>query len=321
MRVYHRRVAIHSETARPPSVMRRTWAGLTSARGVRWVTGVTMALLWVIIPSGGIVRLTGSGLGCTDWPLCENTSVIPAMDANAWIEYTNRMLSGVVMLVAVISAVVVMLARGTGLSTRVAAVVAAAATIGQVPLGAVTVYFELHPLLVASHFVLSLLALGAGVIAFLGADDVARGVRRALAAPAGWLAAVGAVALVTTLITGVLTTSAGPHSGDPDVVTRYGTLDAAAYWHVRAVILLGIVAIAVAVLARRRRADRGLLVPALLFIPLFIAQVIIGEVQWRTQLPWEVVVFHVGVAGLVWGVGVAALWRLARPITPGSTSA
>ena len=63
------------------------------------------------------------------------------------------------------------------------------------------------------------------------------------------------------------------------------------------------------------------MVPALLFIPLFIIQVIIGEVQWRTQLPWEVVVFHVGVAGLVWGVGVAALWRLARPITRESAPA
>ena len=280
-----------------------------------------MALLWVIIPSGGIVRLTDSGLGCTDWPLCENTSVIPAMDANAWIEYTNRMLSGVVMVFAVLAAVVVLSSRATGRSTRIAAVVAAAATVGQVPLGAVTVYFELHPLLVASHFLLSLVALGGGVIAFLGADDVVRRVRRAFTAAAGWLAALGAVALITTLTSGVLTTSAGPHSGDPEVIKRYGSLDAAAYWHVRAVILLGVVGLIIAIVARRRRDDRGFMVPALLFIPLFIIQVIIGEVQWRTQLPWEVVVFHVGVAGLVWGVGVAALWRLARPITRESAPA
>ena len=280
-----------------------------------------MVLLWVIIPSGGIVRLTDSGLGCTDWPLCENTSVIPAMDANAWIEYTNRMLSGVVMAFAVLAAIVVMVSRVTGLSTRIAAIVAATATVGQVPLGAVTVYFELHPLLVASHFVLSLVALGAGVIAFLGADDVVRRVRRAFSSGATWLAAIGALALITTVTTGVLTTAAGPHSGDPEVIKRYGSLDPAAYWHVRAVILLGVVGLIIAVLARKRRDDRGFMVPALLFIPVFIAQVIIGEVQWRTQLPWEVVVFHVGVAGLVWGVGVAALWRLARPITPGSAPA
>ena len=310
-----------SDTSPPQGRFRRGWRALTSAKGVRWLAGVAMALLWIIIPSGGIVRLTDSGLGCTDWPLCENTSVIPAMDANAWIEYTNRMLSGVVMLTVVLSAIVIAASRYTTVGTRVAAIIAAVATVGQVPLGAITVYFELHPLLVASHFVLSLVALGAGVIAFLGADDVMRGVRRAAARGAAWLAALGALALSTTLVTGVLTTSAGPHSGDPDVIKRYGSLDAAAYWHVRAVIVLGVVGIIIAILARTRRADRGFVVPALLFIPLFVAQVIIGEVQWRTQLPWEVVVFHVGVAGLVWGVGVAALWRLARPVTAGSPPA
>jgi cytochrome c oxidase assembly protein subunit 15 len=288
---------------------------------VRGITGIAMALLWVIIPSGGFVRLTASGLGCTDWPLCENTSVIPAMDVNAWIEYTNRMLSGVVMLAAVLSAIVVMASRTTGAATRVASVIAAVATVGQVPLGAVTVVFELHPLLVASHFLLSLVALAGGVIAFLGADDVVRTVRRAFSTGAAWLGAIGALALITTLVSGVLTTTAGPHSGDPAVIERYGSLDAAAYWHVRAVILLGVVAIVIAIVARARRSDRGLLIPALLFIPLFSVQVIIGEVQWRTQLPWEVVVFHVGVAGLVWGVGVAALWRLARPLTGDSSPA
>lgn len=277
-----------------------------------------MVLLWIIIPSGGIVRLTASGLGCTDWPLCENTSVIPAMDANAWIEYTNRLLSGVVMLVAVLAAIVAASSRVATTATRIAAIIAAVATVGQVPLGAVTVVFELHPLLVASHFLLSLVALAAGVISFTGASDMARGIRRAIDSRSAWLAALGALALITVLVSGVLTTSAGPHSGDPEVIERYGTLDTAAYWHVRAVILLGIVGVIIAVVARGRRSDRGLMLPALWFIPLFIAQVVIGEVQWNLQLPWQVVVFHVAVAGLVWGVGVAALWRLARPVTSAS---
>ncbi len=280
-----------------------------------------MGLLWAIIPSGGIVRLTGSGLGCTDWPLCENTSVIPAMDANAWIEYTNRMLSGGVMLVAILSAIVALSSRAAGAGTTIPAVIAAVATIGQVPLGAVTVVFDLHPLLVSSHFVLSLVALAAAVIAFLGTDDVMRGVRRAIRPGVGWLALIGAVSLITTLVTGVLTTSAGPHSGDPAVIHRYGQLDGAAYWHVRAVILLGVVVIIIALVTRARGPDRGFLIPALAFIPLFALQVVIGEVQWRNQLPWEIVVFHVSVAGLVWGTGVAALWRLARPVTSGSAPA
>ncbi|MGA0068932.1 MAG: COX15/CtaA family protein, partial [Miltoncostaeaceae bacterium] len=245
-------MSTHPETAPPTGGLGRAWARLTSPQGVRWITGIAMVLLWVIIPSGGIVRLTDSGLGCTDWPLCENTSVIPAMDANAWIEYTNRMLSGVVMAFAVLAAIVVILSRATSGGTRAAAIVAAVATVAQVPLGAVTVVFELHPLLVGSHFLLSLVALGAGVIAFLGADDVVRGVRRAVAAASGWLAFLGVAALATTLTTGVLTTAAGPHSGDPDVTHRIGSIDAAAYWHVRAVIVLGVVGLIIAFGADQR---------------------------------------------------------------------
>ncbi len=305
----------HSDTDPSTIGFRRGWRALTSARGVHRLTGIAMALLWLIIPSGGIVRLTGSGLGCTDWPLCENTSVIPAMDANAWIEYTNRILSGVVMIVVLITSIVVVASRASAVAPRIAAVVAAVATVGQVPLGAVTVYFDLHPLLVSAHFALSLVALAAGTVAFLGAGDVVRGIRRVRAAGAAWLAALGALALITTVVTGVLTTASGPHSGDPDVITRYGTLDTAVYWHVRAVILLGIVGIVVAIMGRSRRADPGFLLPALCFIPLFAAQVTIGEVQWYLHLPWTIVVLHVAVAGLVWAVGVAALWRLARPIT------
>ena len=274
-----------------------------------------MALLWIIIPSGAVVRLTGSGLGCTDWPLCDAGGIIPASNHHAWIEYSNRMFSGVIMVVVVITAVVAYFAVGAGRRTRIAATVAAVATVGQVPLGAVTVVFDLHPLLVASHFILSLVALAAGVVTFLESDDLARGIRRAFTTPTSWLAALWAAALGTVVVTGVLVTAAGPHSGDPEVVKRFGVLDDAAYVHVRAVVALLIVGIIVGWLIRGRRADRGLMVPALWFIPFFIAQVVIGEVQWRTQLPIEWVIAHVSTAGIVWGLGMAIAWRVARPIT------
>lgn len=274
-----------------------------------------MALLWIIIPSGAVVRLTGSGLGCTDWPLCDAGGIIPASNHHAWIEYSNRMFSGVIMVVVVITAVVAYFAVGAGRRTRIAATVAAVATVGQVPLGAVTVVFDLHPLLVASHFILSLVALAAGVVTFLESDDLARGIRRAFTTPTSWLAALWAAALGTVVVTGVLVTAAGPHSGDPEVVKRFGVLDDAAYVHVRAVVALLIVGIIVGWLIKGRRADRGLMVPALWFIPFFIAQVVIGEVQWRTQLPIEWVIAHVSTAGIVWGLGMAIAWRVARPIT------
>lgn len=291
------------------------WAAITSTRGFRRLAALDVALLWLIIPSGGIVRLTGSGLGCTDWPLCDNGGIIPAWQAHAWIEYTNRIASAVVMAFAVIVAIAALRAVGGTRATAVAATTAAVATVGQVPLGAVTVIFDLHPLLVASHFVLSLVALAAGVIAFLGADDVVKGITRRCASRWAVLAGLAAAALIATLVTGVLTTAAGPHSGDPKVIMRFGVLDDAAYVHVRAVIALLIVAVVVAWEIWRRRGNRDLVVPALLFIPCFAAQAVIGEIQWRNQLPWQIVVVHVAVAGLVWGTGIATAWRLARPLT------
>lgn len=294
--------------------VRGVWAAMTSTRGFRRIAALNVALLWLIIPSGGIVRLTGSGLGCTDWPLCDNGGIIPAWEANAWIESTNRVASGVVMAFAVIVAVAAFRAVGRTHATSVAATIAAVATVGQVPLGAVTVIFDLHPILVGSHFVLSLVALAAGVIAFLGADDVLKGITRRCSGRWTVLAGLAATALSATLVTGVLTTAAGPHSGDSAVIRRFGVLDDAAYVHVRAVIALLIVAVVVAWGIWRRRGDRDLVVPALLFIPLFAAQVVIGEIQWRNELPWQIVVAHVAVAGLVWGTGIATAWRIARPL-------
>ena len=66
---------------------------------------VALALLWVIVPSGAVVRLTASGLGCPDWPLCDG-GVVPASAAHAWIEYSNRLLSGIVGIVVVLTWVV-----------------------------------------------------------------------------------------------------------------------------------------------------------------------------------------------------------------------
>ncbi len=295
--------------------IRRAWGAITSPPGFRWVAGIVVVLLWLIIPSGGVVRLTGSGLGCTDWPLCNAGGIVPASNHHAWIEFSNRMFSGVIMVLVVLAAVLVFFARDSTLAARIGLVVAAVATVGQIPLGAVTVIFDLHPLLVASHFLLSLVALAGGVVAYLESADVAAGVRRAFAKGAAWLAVLWTAALCTTVVTGVLVTSAGPHSGDPKVVKRFGMLDDAAYVHFRAVVALLIVGVIVAWLIRGRRADRGLIVPALWFIPFFVAQVAIGEVQWRNQLPWQVVVAHVTVAGIVWGLGSAIAWRLARPIT------
>jgi cytochrome c oxidase assembly protein subunit 15 len=277
------------------------------------LTLALLVLLWVIVPSGAVVRLTASGLGCPDWPLCDG-GVVPAQAGHAAIEYTNRLLSGVVVAVAVATWLV---ARGLrdappALSRWPAAVALAAAA--QAPLGAVTVLSGLHPLAVGSHFLLSMAALAGGTLLALRAGDWAAGRERGWDRRRGPLAAAVALGAAAVLSTGVVVTAAGPHSGDDDVTARFGDLLLAVRVHVRvAVAFAALAVVLVAWLWREGGVDRLTARLAALALPLVALQIGLGEYQYRNGLPWEVVVIHVSLAALVWAVIVAACWGVARP--------
>jgi heme a synthase len=270
------------------------------------LTLVTLALLWVIVPSGAVVRLTASGLGCPDWPLC-NGGVVPAQAGHALIEYSNRLLSGVVVAAAVLTWVVARRLPGRPAALRRWAGAVALTSALQAPLGAVTVLTGLHPLAVGSHFLLSMIALACGTVLALSARDRARGVERAWDRRRGPLAAIVAVAAAVVLVTGAVVTAAGPHSGDDDVTERFGDLLLAIRVHVRAAVVFSLLALVlVAWVWREGGADRLTRRLALAAVPLIAIQIGLGEYQYRNGLPWEVVVLHVSTAALVWAVIVAA---------------
>jgi len=300
-------------TASPEADARRLLAPLRTASGFRTLTLVAVAALWAIVPSGAIVRLTGSGLGCPDWPLCDG-SVVPAAAGHAWIEFTNRAFSALVMGVAVLTWIAARRLPGRPAALRRWSAVIAAATVGQVPLGAVTVYFDLHPALVSSHFLLSMVALGAGTVLYLSARDAAAGASRAWNARQGPLAGAAALALGVALVTGVLVTAAGPHSGDTDVTLRYGDFRDALYIHVRAAVAFAVLAVVLtAWLWREGGVDRLTRRLALADAPLILLQIGVGEYQFRNGLPWQVVAVHVSLAALVWALTVAVALGVARP--------
>ena len=274
---------------------------------------VSLAGLVVIFPSGALVRLTDSGLGCPDWPGCHG-EVIPPLSGHAWIEYSNRILSAIVVLIAVVAWVSALRMPGAPRRLRRWAAVPAVAGLLQGPLGGLTVVFDLHPLLVSSHFLLSIAALGGGTLLALAARDHAEHRRRGSDPRRALLAAATVLALSAVIVTGVLVTAAGPHSGDPNVVRRLGTLADAAAVHVRVVIAFCLLALALGVwLIRRRPRDPLTMRLAALFLPLLALQIGLGEYQYRNRLPWEVVLVHVTVAGAVWTCGVAIAWLAARP--------
>ena len=270
-------------------------------------------LLWFILLSGGLVRLTGSGLGCPDWPLCDG-GVVPAAGYHQVIEYTNRLASAFILLVTVLTYLTARRVANATPGLRGYALSAMTMSIMQVPLGGLTVLTALHPLMVASHFLLSIAALTMAVLLVITNDDHRNGRTRATDRRRGPFAGLAALALLAAIVTGVLVTAAGPHSGDDDVLKRFGDLEAAAWLHVRAVAVLVVLMVVLAVWTRREpptdpRANRAVGT----FLTLLTIQIVIGEVQYRHGLPWQVVVAHVAFAGLVWMAGVTLAWRVGRP--------
>jgi cytochrome c oxidase assembly protein subunit 15 len=166
---------------------------------------------------------------------------------------------------------------------------------------------------VGSHFLLSMVALGSGTVLALRARDSRAGVERRWDRRRGPLAGAVALATAVVLVTGAVVTAAGPHSGDDDVIERFGDLLLATRVHVRAVVVFAALAVVlVAWVWREGGADRLTRRLALLALPLIALQMTLGEYQYRNGLPWEVVVFHVTVAALLWAVVVAACWGVAR---------
>lgn len=282
-----------------------------SARTFRSAAAIALAALFLVVVTGATVRLTGSGLGCENWPRCGDT-VLPAKDFNAYVEFGNRVV-GVGVGVATLFAALAAWRAGVRGRLFAAALGLPFLVLAQGILGGITVVYELHPLIVMGHFLLSLAAIALAIVVVLGADDHVQ--RRASAELPGWLRLLGLAlvpAALVLVVSGTLVTAAGPHSGGEDI-QRFGNLEDAIYLHVRATAVFGVgfVVVLAALFRRRARAGRESAAAAALFL-LLILQMVVGEVQWRSQLPWWLVLVHVLLATAVWAMVVALAVFLGR---------
>jgi cytochrome c oxidase assembly protein subunit 15 len=283
------------------------------------IAAASAVSLYAIILSGAAVRLTGSGLGCDGWPGCEEGSFFPATDHHALIEFSNR---AVAIFPLTLTLVAWLAARRTpGLPRWVAWVAAFTflGTVGQAPLGRVTIVLDLHPLMVMAHFLLALVVLAGGIVVALEGWSALRGRSEPLVPP--WLRLVGlvlAAACAVLVVTGAFSTAAGPHPGDAADIDRFWSLLDAVWLHVRATAVFGVsFLVLLAWLARNRHEVGRLLQLALGLLALLLVQMAIGEIQWRNELPWGLVLAHVALAAAIWAwtVGlVAALWRPPAPL-------
>ena len=294
-------------------------ARTVSARTYLRIAATSTFALFLVITSGAFVRLTGSGLGCENWPRCGDKPY-PEQGFHAFVEFGNRMvaLAGIVL-----TLVTVLASRRTeGLSGwgRWAALGAFLVAVAQIPMGGITIALDLHPLAVMTHFLLGLAAFGLALIATLEAWSLRDG--RASAAGPRWLrlfvTCAGLPACVALVVTGAVATASGPHPGSSDEVERLGIgIVDTVYVHVRVAAAFGIGVLVVGwLLWRIRDAYPGLVRVWGGLLAVLVAQAILGEVQYRNALPWGLVLVHVALAASIWAFSLALAFALWRPPAP-----
>lgn len=258
-----------------------------------------------IIVTGGAVRLTGSGLGCSTWPLCEPGSFTPefhsAMSIHPIIEFGNRTLTGVLGIIAVAVLLLVWTDVSRSSSYRLLGWAPLGGVVVQALIGGITVLLHLHPAVVGFHFLVSaaLVWVSAYLLYRHGEGD---------AAPAGVVdpgtRVVGRVLATLSaplLVLGVLATGSGPHGGDDDIAYRFA-LDPALISKVHAasvwLFLIVLVVLAVRVL---RQADAPVRArkAVVVLVAVTLLQGLIGYVQYFTGLPVILVAAHMLGAGLL----------------------
>lgn len=282
-----------SASARPTSLLNGFPA---PDRGfVQWWTMATLVANAVIIFTGGLVRLTGSGLGCPTWPRCSDNSFVPhaELGVHGIIEFSNRMLTYVLIAVVVATFVVVWRWAASSRSLRWHAGLIAAGVPFQGVIGGISVLTDLNPWVVGLHLVLSLVLVSTSTWLVLRV----RPTDRATSPVAARRMALAAYALSWVVVyLGTVVTGSGPHAGDANA-PRNG-LDPALWSHVHAsgVYLLIAVTLAAVVLAR----GTGFFRAAVALLVVELAQGLIGFVQYVTDLPVALVAAHlVGAAVLV----------------------
>ena len=256
--------------------------------------------------------MTGSGLGCEGWPGCEEGAFFPEADHHAFVEFGNRVFG---IFPITLSILVAWFARRRTRWVFLTALGVAVLTVAEAPLGLATIRYDLPPGIVIVHFLLALLALGGAVVVALEALREERGSAAiTVASDLRWAGVALVAACLGLVVTGTLSTAAGPHSGDADVVERLWHLDDAVYLHVRITAVFGCAFLFVlGLLAARRRLAPRLFRFALALLVVLLVQMAVGEFQWRLELPWGIVAVHVALAAAVWALTVALVHMLWRP--------
>lgn len=271
-----------------------------SPTAYRRITLFALLALAFIVVTGASVRLTGSGLGCSDWPTCEENQFVAPLEYHAMVEFVNRTITGLVSLAVVLAVLGSFLRRPRRRDLTWWSLGLVAGVIGQIVLGAIVVKSELAPVSVIGHFLLSTVLLWNAVVLHERAGHAGT---PGVPTVAGRVVGLGRTMVATTLavtVAGTVVTATGPHGGDEHAqrlpldigeVTRIHTL---LVW-----LLLGLTLGALWT-AHRSQPPRAVVQRGRVLVAAIVVQGAIGYAQYFTGVPPLLVGLHVLGSIVVW---------------------
>jgi heme a synthase len=288
----------------PPQTAPRPDRGRRSRRiaptTYRRITTLALASLAVIVVSGAAVRLTGSGLGCSDWPKCHQDRFVSDGQYHDTIEFVNRMFTGVVS-VSVALAVLGSLRRdprrrdltwwSVGLVFGV---------LGQIVLGGLVVIFDLSPWLVIGHFLLSMVLVWNAVILRERAGHDGEPAPPRVSARSVTVGRVLVGAAIVVLLSGTIVTGSGPHGGDERVERLPFLVHTVARVHGTLVMTFLALVIAAGLLLHREGAPAVVWRRYTTLLVVLVGQAGVGYAQYFTDVPPLLVGIHVAGATALW---------------------
>ena len=259
-----------------------------------------------IVVTGGLVRLTGSGLGCPTWPQCVEGSYTPTvhqeLGIHPYIEFGNRLLTGVVGItaLAVLVIAVLQIRRGRPASLIAPGVIPFLLVAAQAVIGGITVLTQLHPITVSTHFVVSIVLIAASVFAYVRLDSPDGPLVPTVRSEVRWLAWATAALGFVVICLGTVVTGSGPHSGDAEAPARYGFDPRTVSWlHADAVMIFVGLLIGLLVALRLVHAPAALHRAAWWTLGVTAFQGVVGYAQYFLGLPEALVLAHMLGAALL----------------------
>ena len=291
------------------------------------LTAATAVMTYLLVVIGAIVRGTGSGLGCPDWPLCYGQLLPSLGDDKAWIEWTHRTVAAVIGLMALAVAVVAVARYRSWRSVAVGSVAGVLLVGIQATLGKITVETGNAGEWVTAHLAAAMVLLALMSFLAIRVHYPPRLPRRGGSQRFTVLASFAAAAVFALLLFGAHVTATGASLVFPDWPLFGGSLVPAFspdptlaalqmshFVHRFVAALVGLILIGVAFIAWRRRdsdwapaAGRDRLVALITTATaLYAIQVFVGALQIFTTLAWWAVALHLALAAAIWALLAAA---------------